>query len=87
LFEGAKAKRNSDATPIGSAGVQVAHRIQINRGRIDCLRRRCGIKPGANQRRYIQPQRSVADTADAKNRVETRLPALLPGAFGPGDLA
>ena len=33
------------------------------------------------------PDALVISVCDAKNRVETRLPALLPGAFGPGDLA
>jgi cytidine deaminase len=33
------------------------------------------------------PDAIVISLCDAKNRIETRLPALLPGAFGPGDLA
>jgi cytidine deaminase len=33
------------------------------------------------------PDALVISVCDAKNRVETRLPTLLPGAFGPGDLA
>ena len=33
------------------------------------------------------PDALVISVCDAKNRVETRLPALLPGAFGPGALA
>jgi cytidine deaminase len=33
------------------------------------------------------PDALIISVCDAKNRIETRLPALLPGAFGPGDLA
>jgi cytidine deaminase len=33
------------------------------------------------------PEARVISICDTKNRIETTLPALLPGAFGPGDLA
>ena len=33
------------------------------------------------------PEALVISVCDTKNRIETRLSALLPGAFGPGDLA
>ena len=33
------------------------------------------------------PDALVISVCDSKNRIETRLTALLPGAFGPGDLA
>ena len=33
------------------------------------------------------PEAIVISVCDTKNRIETRLSALLPGAFGPGDLA
>jgi cytidine deaminase len=33
------------------------------------------------------PDALVVSVCDAKGRIATRLPALLPGAFGPGDLA
>ncbi|HZZ20850.1 MAG TPA: cytidine deaminase [Opitutaceae bacterium] len=33
------------------------------------------------------PDALVISVCDTKNRIETRLTALLPGAFGPGDLA
>jgi cytidine deaminase len=33
------------------------------------------------------PEALVISVCDAKNRIETRLSALLPAAFGPGDLA
>jgi cytidine deaminase len=33
------------------------------------------------------PEALVISVCDSKNRIETRLTALLPGAFGPGDLA
>jgi cytidine deaminase len=33
------------------------------------------------------PEAVVVSVCDSKNRIETRLTALLPGAFGPGDLA
>jgi cytidine deaminase len=33
------------------------------------------------------PDALVISVCDAKNRIETRITALLPGAFGPGDLA
>lgn len=33
------------------------------------------------------PEALIVSVCDAKGRIETRLPALLPGAFGPGDLA
>ncbi len=33
------------------------------------------------------PDAVVISLCDAKNRIETRMSALLPGAFGPGDLA
>jgi cytidine deaminase len=33
------------------------------------------------------PEARVISICDSKNRIETTLPALLPGAFGPGDLA
>jgi cytidine deaminase len=32
------------------------------------------------------PEALIIGVCDAKNRIETRLPALLPAAFGPGDL-
>lgn len=33
------------------------------------------------------PEALVISICDSKNRIDTRLSALLPGAFGPGDLA
>lgn len=33
------------------------------------------------------PEALVISVCDTKNRIDTRLSALLPGAFGPGDLA
>jgi cytidine deaminase len=33
------------------------------------------------------PEALVISVCDSKNKIETRLTALLPGAFGPGDLA
>ena len=33
------------------------------------------------------PEALVISVCDTKNRIDTRLPALLPAAFGPGDLA
>ena len=33
------------------------------------------------------PEALVISVCDSKNRIDTRLSALLPGAFGPGDLA
>jgi cytidine deaminase len=33
------------------------------------------------------PDAVVISVCDTKNRIDTRLPALLPAAFGPGDLA
>jgi len=33
------------------------------------------------------PDALVISVCDSKNRIDTRLSALLPGAFGPGDLA
>jgi cytidine deaminase len=33
------------------------------------------------------PDALIISVCDAKNRIETKLSALLPGAFGPGDLA
>ena len=33
------------------------------------------------------PDALVISVCDARNRIETRMPALLPAAFGPGDLA
>jgi cytidine deaminase len=33
------------------------------------------------------PEATVVSVCDSKNRIETSLSALLPGAFGPGDLA
>jgi cytidine deaminase len=33
------------------------------------------------------PESLVISICDSKNRIETRMPALLPAAFGPGDLA
>jgi cytidine deaminase len=33
------------------------------------------------------PDALVISVCDTKNRIDTRLPALLPAAFGPGDLA
>ena len=70
LFERANAKRDRDAAAIGGAGMQIAHRIDIGRGGIDRFRHRCRIQPGANQRRHIEPQRPVADAADAERDLE-----------------
>ena len=50
---------------------------------MDGVGQRRGIEPGAGERRYIQPQRPVADTADAEHDFEAA-PVLVERDLGGG---
>src|SRR5258708_3520090 len=51
--------------------MEIAHRIEFNRCGIDRFRHRCRIERRADQRRYIQPHRPLADAAYAECDVDT----------------
>ena len=54
--------------------MQIAHRIEFRRRGMDGLLHRRRIKPGTDQRRHIEPQRPVADAADAERNIRAKVP-------------
>jgi len=50
--------------------MQIAHRVEIAGRGLDRIGHRCRIELSADERRHIQPQRPIADAADAERDVE-----------------